>query len=316
MSNLTIRQELLNSLSISEEQLHRLIVRSPHTYKQYDIPKKSGGYRTIAQPARGTKYLQYWLMNNLFGDLNIHRAASAYQKGSSIKKNAKYHAKNSYLAKFDFTSFFPSIYGEDIKAHLIRNFGNRLTEDDLDDIVRISCIRLNGSSDFSLSIGAPCSPVISNSILYQFDSKISSWCSQSNINYTRYADDLTFSTNIKGATSSIEPYIIDVIRDIDYPSLRLNKKKTTHLSKKNRRRVTGLILTNDGEVSIGRSRKREISSLIHKFKIKLLPDDEIYRLQGLLGFSKGVEPEFISRMNLKYGNDTVSAIFKYRKEGK
>lgn len=316
MNQLTIRQELLECLAISDEQLNRLIVRSPHTYKQYNIPKNNGGFRTIAQPARATKYLQYWLMKNIFNELSIHHAATAYQKGCSIKHNAKYHASNSYIAKFDFKSFFPSIKGTDIKAHLASHFGDRLTENDLNDIVRISCIQLNGRSDFCLSIGAPCSPLLSNSILYEFDCLVVDWCSENNIRYTRYADDLTFSTNVKGITSSIEPYIRNIIRNIKYPSLRFNRKKTTHLSKKNQRRVTGLILTNDGQVSIGRSRKREISSLIHKFSIGQLPEEEIFRLQGLLGFSKGVEPKFISRMNKKYGNNVVSTIFKYRMNDK
>jgi len=316
MNQLTIRQKLLESLVISGEQLNRIIVRSPHTYKQYNIPKKSGGLRAIAQPARATKYLQHWLINNIFNELNIHSAAAAYQKGCSIKKNAQYHANNSYIAKFDFINFFPSIKGSDIKAHLISHFGERLTENDLSDIVRISCIRLNGRSDFSLSVGAPCSPIISNSIMYEFDRRVVGWCSENNIRYTRYADDLTFSTNVKGATSRIEPYIRDVVRNLEHPSLRFNRKKTTHLSKKNQRRVTGLILTNDGEVSIGRSKKREISSLIHKFTIRQLPDDEVCRLQGLLGFSKGVEPKFIFRLNKKYGENVISTIFKYRKKDK
>ncbi len=316
MSQLTIRKELLECLSISDEQLNRLIVRSPHTYKQYNIPKKTGGFRAIAQPARATKYLQYWLMENIFNELSVHPAAMAYQEGCSIKKNAQYHVNNSYIAKFDFKSFFPSIKGSDIKAHLVRHFRDRLTENDLNDIVRISCIQLNGRTDFSLSIGAPCSPVLSNSILYEFDCKVVDWCSDNNIRYTRYADDLTFSTNLQRATSSIEPYIREVVKRLDYPSLRFNRKKTTHLSKKNQRRVTGLILTNDGDVSIGRSKKREISSLIHKFTIGQLPGDEIPRLQGLLGFSKGVEPQFIFRMNRKYGENVISSIFKYRKKGK
>lgn len=314
MRQLTIRQELLDFFTISEEQLNRIIVRSPHTYKQYNIPKKSGGFRTISQPARATKHLQHWLMNNIFNELNIHRAAAAYQEGCSIKKNAQYHSNNSYIAKFDFISFFPSIKGEDVKAHLIRHFGDKLTENDLNDIVRISCIKLNGGSDFSLSIGAPCSPIISNSILYEFDRRVVDWCSENNVRYTRYADDLTFSTNVQGTTSYIEKHIRDIVRNLEYPSLRFNRKKTIQLSKKYQRKVTGLILTNDGDVSIGRSRKREISSLIHKFTIDQLPDGEVSRLQGLLGFSKGVEPKFIFRMNKKYGEDVISAIFRYRKK--
>lgn len=312
MSQINIKQQLFDLLPLSYEQLDRLILRSPHTYKQYTIPKKSGGIRTISQPARGTKYLQYWLMENIFSELNVHKCATAYQEGSSIKKNAQYHVNNSYLTKFDFKNFFPSIKGEDLKAHLIRHFGDRLTNDDLNDIVRISCIEQNWSKDFSLSIGAPSSPMLSNAIMYEFDCLVVEWCKENEIRYTRYADDLTFSSNKKNISSNIEPFIRNVVRNIEYPSLRFNRKKTTHLSKKHQRRVTGLILTNAGNVSLGRSRKREISSLIHKFTNKKLDDSDVSRLQGLIGFAKGVEPDFVKRMRNKYGSKVISTILEYR----
>jgi len=313
MSHIDIRRQLLDLLPISDEQLHRLITRSPHTYKQYKIPKKSGGFRTISQPSRGTKYLQYWLMENVFNELVVHKSAAAYQKGSSIKKNASYHAKNSFIAKFDFRNFFPSIKGADLIHHMEKQIGNKLSNEDLNDIVRISCIKQNGKNDFNLSIGAPSSPLLSNSMLYEFDCQVVEWCNENKIRYTRYADDLTFSTNMAGITSSIEPFIRYVKRNLKYPTLRFNRQKTTHLSKKHQRRVTGLILTNDGSVSIGRSRKREISSLIHTYTINQLVDDELFRLQGLLGFAKGVEPDFLNRMRKKYGGNVITAILQLRK---
>jgi RNA-directed DNA polymerase len=310
--NFNLRAKLLRLLPVSADQLDRLIRRSPHTYKEYDIPKRSGGVRHIAQPARGTKHLQYWLIENLFNELPIHDSASAYRKHASIRKNAHAHASNDYLVKFDFKNFFPSIKAQDIKKHLERHFNDKLTNEELDDIVRISCIKNNISNDYSLSIGAPCSPVLSNSIMYDFDSYISDWCKNNHFKYTRYADDLTFSTNKKGISSDIEPFILDVLKRVDYPSLKLNSKKTTYLSKKHQRRITGLILTNDGNVSIGRSKKRQISSMIHKFTIKQISPEDLGLLQGLIGFAKGVEPEFITRMSLKYGDEVLSSIFKFR----
>jgi hypothetical protein len=149
--------------------------------------------------------------------------------------------------------------------------------------------------------------------MYEFDNQVVDWCTKHSIRYSRYADDLTFSTNTPGVTSTVEPVLKDIVREINYPTLRLNDKKTTHLSKKSQRRITGLILTNEGHVSIGRSRKREISSLIHKFSIHQLPKREIPRLQGLLGFSADVEPAFLDKMNRKYGSEVISQILKFRK---
>ena len=91
-------------------------------------------------------------------------------------------------------------------------------------------------------------------------------------------------------------------------------EKTVHLSKKYQRRVTGLIINNLNQISLGRDRKREISALIHKYSLNHLPDDEIFRLQGLLGFASDVEPDFFSRMNVRYGNQLVHELFQKRME--
>ena len=152
--------------------------------------------------------------------------------------------------------------------------------------------------------------------MYEFDLHVSKWCKDNNLVYTRYADDLTFSTNEKNICLDIEPILREIVKILEYPQLRFNRKKTIHLSKKNQRKVTGIILNNEGDISIGRSRKREISALIHKHTISLLDEDTIFKLQGLLGFANDIEPAFIQRMNKKYGHKIVKSIFNLRKPKK
>lgn len=310
---ISLRKEMQESLGIGEEQLTRLIQRSPHTYKVYDIPKRTGGVRTIAQPARETKFIQHWLIKTIFARLPVHECATAYSEGSSILKNAMAHKDNSYVAKFDFKNFFTSIKFDDLVLHFSRHLANHVCADDILLIARVSCIRPKTSSELCLSVGAPSSPILSNSVMYEFDSAVARWCKEQNIVYTRYADDLTFSTKEKGVSSQIEPFVRDVVRGMAYPTLRFNNQKTTHLSRKYQRRITGLIINNDGNVSLGRDRKREISALIHRFSLGLLAKDEIYRLQGLLGFAKNVEPLFVSRMRGKYRSELIEEILQIRK---
>lgn len=313
MSNSKFRKNLCIDLGISEPALERLIKKAPHAYKTYTIAKKSGGRRVIAQPAKQVKYLQYWLIENIFNHLPVHSCATAYKTGSSIKTNAKAHTKNKYIAKFDFKDFFTSIKEDDIKHHLSKHFKDKLSEQDINDIARLSCIKQKEGLPLCLSIGAPSSPILSNSTLYEFDCLVSEWCKGNKIRYTRYADDLTFSTSEKELTGKIEDVLRDIVRALDYPSLRFNNKKTLHISKKHQRRITGIILDNQGNLSLGRKRKREISSLIHRYTLNQLSVDQVLYLQGLLGFAKDVEPIFIVRMNRKYGSDVVSSIFKERK---
>jgi retron-type reverse transcriptase len=237
----------------------------------------------------------------------------AYKNGSSIRKNAAVHKDNSYIAKYDFKCFFESIKATDLIMHISKHLEGSFCVEDIKDIARISCIKSAVSKELNLSIGAPSSPMLSNTIMFEFDHAVFTWCEEHGIAYTRYADDLTFSTNSKGVTGNIEPTIREIVRKLEYPRLSFNTHKTTHLSRKHQRRITGLIIDNEGNISLGRERKRKISSLIHRFSLHLLSEDEIYNLQGLLGFAKDAEPLFLNRMRNKYSSELIQEILQKRK---
>lgn len=309
---INLRTELRDALGISYPQLNRLILRAPHTYKIYTIPKRTGGMRTIAQPAKETKFVQHWLIQHVFGKLPVHGCATAYQRNSSIRSNAEAHAKNSYIAKFDFRGFFPSIKVSALVAHFERHLEKILTLDDIRDVARVCCFKPESGGELCLSIGAPSSPLLSNSIMFEFDTAVATWAEDNGFAYTRYADDLIFSTEQKGICQQVEPALRRIVRSLEYPRLIFNNKKTVLVSKKHQRRVTGLILSSEGNVSLGRERKRMISALIHQYSLGRLTEDESYHLQGLLAFALDVEPLFVQRMAGKYGN-VVSDILGLRK---
>lgn len=306
---------LFQALGITAYQSERLIQRSPNTYKIYKIPKKSGGHRVIAQPAKETKFIQHWLIKNLFNRLPVHRCAKAYKTGGSIKQNAFAHKNNSYMAKFDFKNFFNSIQYSHVTSFLAQNFGNEFVAEDIERIAQVCCVKIPSKEELCLSVGAPTSPLLSNAILFEFDTKIFAWCIEHSFEYTRYADDLTFSTSIRDSCNKIEPMLRAVIDDLANLDLVINERKTTHLSKKFKRRVTGLIIDNNNNISLGRDRKRKISAMVHQFSIGILKESDVYKIQGLLGFAVDIEPEFISRMNDKYGNEVIDDIFKKRTHG-
>ena len=116
-----------------------------------------------------------------------------------------------------------------------------------------------------MSIGAPSSPFISNTILFDFDCLLTDLCNEANVTYTRYADDLTLTTNVQGALYKFPQIITPILASLEYPKLKINDAKTIFSSKKNNRHVTGLVLTNENKVSLGRERKRYIRSLVYKF---------------------------------------------------
>jgi RNA-directed DNA polymerase len=75
--------------------------------------------------------------------------------------------------------------------------------------------------------------------------------------------------------------------------------------------VTGLIITPNSEISIGRARKRLISVMLHKVRIGALGAEQMGYLKGLCGFCLGNEPTFISRMRRKYGNDVLDRVLSF-----
>lgn len=310
----SLSQQLNISLGITELQLERLIQRSPNTYKTYPIPKRSGGFRIIAQPAKETKFIQYWLITNVFSNLLVHDCATAYKPGASIAKNASIHQRNAFLSKFDFKDFFGSITYEAIFSFFCRELSASYSEADLAKMARVSCIKHEGRDQMCLSIGAPSSPLLSNAIMRRFDEEVFAWAGELNLAYSRYADDLTFSGNTKNLCTEIDEKLRLSVINLTDVQLAINDKKTIHLSKKHQRRITGVVLNNNDDLSLGRERKREISAMLHRFTHNRLPDGEIFRLQGLLGFAADLEPSFIASMNRKYGNQILCELFKKRTE--
>ncbi|ECJ9431255.1 RNA-directed DNA polymerase, partial [Salmonella enterica] len=206
-----------------------------------------------------------------------------YKKGSSIKTNAQVHLHTKYLLKMDFENFFPSITPRLFFSKL-RLANIDLTADDKVLLENILFFKSKRNSNLRLSIGAPSSPLISNFVMYFWDIEVQEICPKIGVNYTRYADDLTFSTNNKDVLFDIPDMLENVLPKYSLGRIRINHEKTVFSSKGHNRHVTGITLTNDNKLSIGRERKRKISAMIHHFINGKLSTDECNKLVGLLAF--------------------------------
>ena len=301
--------KISEDLLLPKERLDYLIRSAPHRYKTYKVLKRSGsGKRTIAQPAKEVKRIQYWVIKNIFPLFPVHKSAMAYVKGKNIRNNSEPHANNPYMLKLDFEDFFPSIKGEDFLHYAKDNKNLKLDESEQDKLMKILFWCPKGRSSLQLSIGAPSSPYFSNAIMYEFDNKIDKFCSKEGIAYTRYADDMTFSMKVKSLRGKIHKEVLKVLRELPYPKLRINNKKTVFGSKAHRRMVTGLILSNDGLVSLGRERKRLIRAKIHHYIIGDLDKDERKKLSGMIAFIRDIEPDYIKRLEKKYKKNVIKSI--------
>lgn len=302
-----IIEYLSNSLLISERDLVSFSLTAPHRYKVYTIPKRnSEKTRTIAHPAKELKFIQRILIDYLSNILPTHDSAFAYKKEKGIKDNAAKHLSSKYLLKMDFKDFFPSVTPELFFTET-EKLGITFDEKDTVILTQLLFWKEKKSKHLKLSIGAPSSPFISNFVMYHFDSVISELCTKRKITYTRYADDITFSTKIKDLLFEI-PAIVTNTLNVTTKGVTVNPEKTVFTSRGHNRHVTGVTLTNDNKLSIGRNRKKIISSMIHKSQFNTLNTTEAQEILGLISFANHIESDFIDRMIKKYGNKTLENI--------
>lgn len=307
---MSIIDYVCDALCIEKAQLIQFAVTAPHRYKKYDIPKRSGnGTRKIAQPSKQLKFIQKIILLKLEKLLTPHQSAYAYVKNKSIKDNATVHLDNRYLLKMDFKDFFPSITPELMFQEYAR-FGIVFSDDEKALLSNILFFKLRKNSKLKLSIGAPSSPFISNIVMRHFDMVVSALCEDKKIKYSRYADDITFSSNIRDILFELPQEIASTLKKEGYHDITLNTEKTIFSSKKNNRHVTGVTLSNDKKLSIGRDKKRLLSASIHTFSLGKLCDKDIEKLKGELAFAFYIEPEFKVRMHKKYGSLICSRLWK------
>lgn len=307
MSSTSLIKRVSTFLGFSEEVVEGIAKASNRAYVKYSIPKKGGGRRTILHPSKQLKSIQYALNQIVFEKLPVDGIAKAYVYGisSPIKKNANIHKDYKYSLRIDFKDFFPSLQPSDIfNAIKAGGFseGMNLNEES-EDFIEKSCF-YNFGNHYGLPIGAPSSPSISNAIMNSLDKELVEIASQIDDDavVTRYADDIIFSVNEKGACKMFHDRLIKLIENTQSPMLKINKKKTRYMSRGSRRVVNGLFITPNGKVTIGREKKNYIKKLVYKYNTSVLEEHEIKYLSGYLSFILDVEPEFYKKLVVKYSS--------------
>lgn len=304
---MTLIEQLALELKKGEDEVARFLLSAPKRYKVYTIPKRTSGHRVIAQPSKELKEYQRKYLE--LQQLPIHESAMAYRKGMSIKQNALAHKTNPYLLKLDLENFFNSITDKLFWKvwESIQTLPSIQDKQTLNNLLFWCPSKTTGGS-LILSIGAPSSPLVSNFFMYQFDCVISKVCLERGIVYTRYADDLTFSTKHKGILFDLPILVKEKLVDLFGNSIRINRKKTKFSSKAHNRHVTGITINNEGKLSLGRERKRYIKHLVHQVQLSKLDAEDRGHLRGLIAFAKHIEPAFVESLKRKYSAELITQI--------
>jgi RNA-directed DNA polymerase len=166
-------------------------VYKKNVYKTFLIGKPSGSKRIITAPDCNIKIIQKNLSQVLYAVYGSRSSVHGFAKNRSVRSNARRHLGAKWLLNFDLQDFFPSIHFGRVKGLFsAKPYG--LPEEVAALIARICCYQTK------LPQGAPTSPVIANMICARMDSQFKSLAFTHGCIYTRYADDITFSTRANG----------------------------------------------------------------------------------------------------------------------
>lgn len=266
------QEHLSKLLGINLLYLYTLTNASNKFYRQFEINKKNGKKRRIEEPLPILKEAQYWILKEILFKCECSNYTKAFKKKSSIKENAKFHRKQKNVINLDIKDYFESITGFRVYEFFLELGYNPEVS------MMLTKICTNNNS---LPQGAPTSPYLSNVITQSLDNKLASLSAREEykLRYTRYADDITFSTN---NDVDITRLIKDVSKILKSEGFYINKDKTRVQSTNKRQMVTGIVVNDKLQVSKEQRKKnRQDMHYISKFDL----DSHIDRI----GWKKGKE---------------------------
>ncbi|MFK5915591.1 MAG: retron Ec67 family RNA-directed DNA polymerase/endonuclease [Woeseiaceae bacterium] len=306
LKQITTKPQLATLIGVKAQFLTHVLYRlKPITqYTTFTIPKKSGGTRTIFAPSDKLKSIQSnlsILLLDCIDEINEsnkkkytykHALSHGFVRECSIMTNAVMHLNQKNVLNIDLKDFFDSFNFGRVRGFFIKNNHFKLDPHIATVIAQIACY------DNKLPQGSPCSPVITNLITHSLDIRLASLAKKHSCIYSRYADDMTFSTRKSVFPSQIMRQEDDKFitgkklkSKIKQAGFEINEKKTRIQYKDSRQDVTGLIVNQKPNVKkeYWRTVKSQCNRLFHTGTFtKKVTDGEIEgkinELEGQLNF--------------------------------
>lgn len=283
-------------------------------YSRFEIPKRNGGTRLISSPKPKMRVAQSWINSKILDNLNPSKYSYAFAPNISIVDNAKQHLNKKIIVKLDIKDFFPTITFTRVRGYFEYLGYNPGVATVLALISTDSPkvrVTIKGVSNIvsvgprSLPQGACTSPKLANMIASRLDSRIAGlllklpgqWV------YTRYADDLTFSS--ENELAEIGQLIAAVKRISSDEKFEVKNEKTRIMRYPSRQTVTGLVVEKD--VRIKKESLRRIRALFHNIETKGkdqvsedLGKNALNVAKGYWAFLYMVMPDLAAKYRAKY----------------
>lgn len=272
--HLQTRSDVATWIGVPEKSIRYFLYgrRVENLYMEFEISKKSNGCRHIRAPYPILRSVQRKLADALMGIFEPRDCVYGFVQNRNIIGNAQKHVKNRCILNIDLKDFFDQI-------HIGRVIGMLMSEpyafgkEAATVIAQLVCYYKKDSSKSCLPQGAPTSPVISNMICSSMDTQMMRFAKKHHLIYTRYADDITFSTNKKHFGPEIA--FIDAENNIILSkelrgiflkaSFVVNEEKLRLRSQFYRQEVTGLVVNK--KVNVKREYVKQIRSILHHCEI-------------------------------------------------
>lgn len=241
-----------------------------HRYRQFKIKKKTGGERIITAPRNRSFKLILSYINEILKSMYTPSAyAMGFAEGRSIADNAQKHIGMNYVFNLDLKDFFPSIEQARVWKRLqLAPFNFPVPVANI--IAGMCCMKEvvheeEGSQTvrYVLPQGAPTSPIITNMICDNLDRRLAGVAKRFGLNYTRYADDITFSSmhNVYQENGEFRKEVRRIIEDQKFT---VNDKKTRLQKRGSRQEVTGIIVSD--KINVTRDYVRDIRNILYMWE--------------------------------------------------
>jgi RNA-directed DNA polymerase len=261
-------------------------------YLTYKIPKKKGGYRDIFAPDTELKFVQT-LLNELLQAYYFLIKPSVVNgfvinplkdvRSCNILANASPHAGKKYVLNVDLKDFFPSISAKRILELLMSpvfKYEEHLA----------TAITLLLTYKGQLPIGAPSSPVLSNFICLQLDKALIAYAQDNQLIYTRYADDLTFSSDCLIS----EVHLQELTKLIEGNDFKVNNKKVRLSTSSSKQTVTGL--TVNEKPNVDRKLLKKIRAMLHDLTTNGLLRASMHHFKAKKSISEAAQTKFMNKL--------------------
>lgn len=279
-------EHLSRLLGINRTDLAKMVNAPDSYYRIFSIPKRRGGFRTIASPYPSLLHCQKWICENILQKQELDSSCHGFAPGRSIITNAKEHLQKKAILKIDIKDFFPSI-----PINWIIQFFKRLgyAPNVAYHLSSLCCF------EGALGQGAATSPSLSNILCKNLDIRLRKLSKLFHLTYTRYADDLVFS----GAYISLDfkRFVEGIIEEFGFT---INKDKTVLNHSLKKKIITGLSVSGS-TVSVPKRYHRDLKQIVfyirrfglssHMKKIKSKNPLYLETIIGRVSFVLQVEPE-------------------------